>query len=239
MGIGKNVKLIRELRGLTQIELSERTGGVASQAAISALEKRDSSRTQYLNVLAKALNVSTSLLLKADLKPSEVEGEGIEAWEEEDKEIDDAFVEIPEFELCVSAGCGFSNGTDADIYREIEQAPKVRYRLDFFTSRGINSSYCKRFKVDGDSMEPLLFDGDRILVNTADSLRIKDGAVYAINYNGELKVKRLQRKMNGSILLMSENKAYPPEEISSDAIEEGRFFIIGKVLEKSSTYGFD
>ena len=88
-------------------------------------------------------------------------------------------------------------------------------------------------------MEPLLFDGDRILVNTADSLRIKDGAVYAINYNGELKVKRLQRKMNGSILLMSENKAYPPEEISSDAIEEGRFFIIGKVLEKSSTYGFD
>ena len=88
-------------------------------------------------------------------------------------------------------------------------------------------------------MEPLLYDGDRILVNTAPQERIKDGSVYAVNYDGELRVKRLQKRLDGTFSLISDNPSYPPEIVPPDILRDGRFFIIGKVIEKSSTAGFD
>lgn len=236
MALGKNVKLIRELRGFTQQELSERTNGLVSQAVISALEKRDSARTQFAGALAKALGVPLATLLKKELNAEELEGRSVAAWQDEDT-VSDSFVDIPEYELCVSAGCGFSN-SDADCYRVREESPAVRYRLDFFRNRGINPEHCKRFRVHGESMEPLLYDGDRILVNTAPQERIKDGAVYAVNYDGELRVKRLQKRLDGTITLISDNPSYPPENVPPDVLHDGRFFIIGRVIEKSSTFGF-
>lgn len=47
MALGRNVKLVRELRGFAQKELSGRTEGVVSQAALSALESRDSKAPSF------------------------------------------------------------------------------------------------------------------------------------------------------------------------------------------------
>lgn len=58
MALGKRIKALREARNLSQLELSELTGGVVSQGAISALEKRDSTASRFAEVLAKSLNVS-------------------------------------------------------------------------------------------------------------------------------------------------------------------------------------
>ena len=52
MALGRNVKLVRELRGFTQKELSDRTEGKVSQAALSALESRDSKRSVFLKEIA-------------------------------------------------------------------------------------------------------------------------------------------------------------------------------------------
>lgn len=237
MALGRNVKLVRELRGFTQKELSDRTEGVVSQAALSALESRDSKRSVFLKELAKALCVPTATLLKTNLDPAELEGQPIVAWEDNSPE-EEGFVDIPEYELCLSAGNGFENSPES-CFKVQTGAPSVRYRLDFFASRGVSPERCKRFRVSGESMEPLLYDGDRILVNTAPQERIKDGAVYAVNYDGELRVKRLQKRLDGTLTLISDNPSYPPEIVPPDILQDGRFFIIGKVIEKSSTAGFD
>jgi hypothetical protein len=237
MALGRNVRLVRELRGFTQKELSDRTEGIVSQAALSALENRDSKRSVFLKELAKALCVPTATLLKANLDPAELEGQPIVAWEDSTPE-EEGFVDIPEYELCLSAGGGFANSPES-CFKVHTGAPSVRYRLDFFAGRGIAPEHCKRFRVSGESMEPLLYDGDRILVDTAPQERIKDGAVYAVNYDGELRVKRLQKRLDGTLTLISDNPNYPPEIVPPDILQDGRFFIIGKVIEKSSTAGFD
>lgn len=237
MALGRNVKLVRELRGFTQKELSDRTEGVVSQAALSALESRDSKRSVFLKELAKALCVPTATLLKTNIDLNELQAQPIVAWEDSSPE-EEGFVDIPEYELCLSAGHGFENSPDS-YFKVQTSAPSVRYRLDFFASRGISPEHCKRFRVSGESMEPLLYDGDRILVNTAPQERIKDGAVYAVNYDGELRVKRLQKRLDGTLTLISDNPSYPPEIVPPDILRDGRFFIIGKVIEKSSTAGFD
>ena len=67
MALGKRIKALREARKLSQFELSELTGGVVSQGAISALEKRDSTASRFAEVLAKALNVSIADLFDQNL----------------------------------------------------------------------------------------------------------------------------------------------------------------------------
>lgn len=47
-------------------------------------------------------------------------------------------------------------------------------------------------KVSGRSMEPSLYDGDLVIVNLED-VALKDGQVFAANYEGELVIKRLRR----------------------------------------------
>ena len=228
MALGRNVKLVRELRGFTQKELSDRTEGKVSQAALSALESRDSKRSVFLKEIAKALCVPTATLLKTNIDLNELQAQPIVAWQDSSPE-EEGFVDIPEYELCLSAGNGFENSPDS-YFKVQTSAPSVRYRLDFFASRGISPEHCKRFRVSGESMEPLLYDGDRILVNTAPQERIKDGSVYAV---------RLQKRLDGTLTLISDNPSYPPEIVPPDILRDGRFFIIGKVIEKSSTAGFD
>ena len=58
MTLGKNIKKLRELKKITQQELSDLTGGIVSQGAIAALEKRESRSSSFAGVIAKALGVS-------------------------------------------------------------------------------------------------------------------------------------------------------------------------------------
>lgn len=63
MALGKNIKEQRLKKGLSQDDLSALTGGKVSQGAISALEKRDSSSSEYTVQLAQALDVTVNELL--------------------------------------------------------------------------------------------------------------------------------------------------------------------------------
>lgn len=47
-------------------------------------------------------------------------------------------------------------------------------------------------KVNGRSMEPKMHDGDLVIVNTESSIP-RDGRVFAVNYEGEMVIKRMKR----------------------------------------------
>ena len=61
MALGKNVKRLREAKGMDQATLSRLSG--VSVGSISALEVRDSVRSQFAAQLAKALGVTTDELM--------------------------------------------------------------------------------------------------------------------------------------------------------------------------------
>ncbi len=90
----------------------------------------------------------------------------------------------------------------------------------------------KRFKVEGNSMNPLLLQGDRVLVFTKKNQQIIEGdLVLAINpLNGKKIVKQV-KKINGKkIFLIGVN-----EKESTDSREFGeieRENLIGKVWKK-------
>jgi len=78
--------------------------------------------------------------------------------------------------------------------------------------------------VDGDSMEPTLKNGSIVFVDRSQNTMDKNG-IFIVNTPGGLFIKRLDRKADGSVELISDNKFYSPEAMSPNEIT-----IIGRVV---------
>jgi phage repressor protein C with HTH and peptisase S24 domain/DNA-binding XRE family transcriptional regulator len=115
-------------------------------------------------------------------------------------------------------------------YLDEEDAPIV-FRREWFTSHGYQPTKLFAVKVANGSMEPGLWDGDTVVVNTADA-EPQDGHVFAVNFEGELVIKRLVRD-EGRWWLKSDNpdqSRYPRK-----ACGEG-VHIIGRIVHKQSEH---
>jgi phage repressor protein C with HTH and peptisase S24 domain len=79
----------------------------------------------------------------------------------------------------------------------------------------------------GDSMEPMIHDGDLLLIDTGET-GIRDFGVFVIEVRNERLVKRVQRKFDGALILISDNSLYQPEEIAAGLA--GEIKVVGKVV---------
>lgn len=163
--------------------------------------------------------------------PDELEdARSVRSYDPEDQ-LPDTHVLVHEYRIDLSAGNG-------SIAYELEETEPRVYSRHWFSREKINPEHVRRFRVRGMNMEPVLYDGDIVLVNLdeSDPERIMDGKIYAIRYGDELRVKRLFRKLDGSLILHSENPIYKPEEVASDVANE-HITIIGRVRDKSGAGG--
>lgn len=110
-----------------------------------------------------------------------------------------------------------------------EFGPPIVFQRQWFDKRGLRPEHLYAFSVVNGSMEPGLHDGDTVVVNTEQS-EPRDGRVYAVNYEGELVVKRLIRD-DGNWWLSSDNpdKSRYPRKKCHDGV-----FIIGEIIHKQS-----
>ncbi len=81
--------------------------------------------------------------------------------------------------------------------------------------------------VTGDSMEPTFAYGDIVFVNRSKN-DIARGGVFTVSREGELFIKRIQKRVDGRIDLISDNSVYPvqtvlPEELTVVGRVVGRF----------------
>lgn len=91
----------------------------------------------------------------------------------------------------------------------------------------VKSGFAKRLGLTGDSMEPNIWEGDIVLIDTSES-HISDDTVYVLKRHGYLVVKRLQRTFDGSIKVKSDHPAYDDELIPRTEAE--RIDIVGRVV---------
>jgi phage repressor protein C with HTH and peptisase S24 domain len=117
--------------------------------------------------------------------------------------------DIPRLDVVASAGPGASGAME----KTLEMVPFPRA---FLRSIGVSPTSANIVTVAGDSMEPTLSAGDDLIVDTSVK-RIKAEALYVLILDGEVVVKRAQRRVNGSILITSDNDRYPPEEVTPEA----------------------
>lgn len=133
--------------------------------------------------------------------------------------IDGDWIDVPRLELGVSAGPGaLDPGEDA--------VGALRFSKVWLRQRGLDPAMLSSVEVIGDSMEPSLRDGDEILVERL-SGPPRDG-VHVVRIDAALLVKRLDTSRPGRLVLISDNRAYPPIEVDS-----GDAHVVGRAVWKS------
>lgn len=134
------------------------------------------------------------------------------------------FVEIPRFEVQGSMGPGIPLPDMETIVSGIRvSAAWVRTELHNVSSPS-NLAIITGY---GDSMEGTFRDGAQLIVDRGVK-DVKVDAIYVLSLNDELYIKRLQRRPDGSILMISDNTKYPPYVIENG--ERSKFAVLGRVV---------
>jgi len=139
------------------------------------------------------------------------------------KELED-YALIPR--VMATAGAGESFDTSGKI------AGYYAFRVDFLRASMIPQDKAVTMFVRGDSMDPVIKDGDMILIDQHDT-EPRDGGIYLLNLAGALMVKRIFRLPAGW-RLHSENTKYQPTDVIGDELSSlkifGRVRWFGRVL---------
>jgi phage repressor protein C with HTH and peptisase S24 domain len=191
--------------------------------------------------LASRLNMSVDELLGGasadDVSQKPTKRQAIHAYEvreyTEDGDLDaDREVLVDEVDILLGAGDG------VQVPEFVETKFRMPYQSAWFRKHHAKPENVKLMRVHGDSMEPLLFDGDRVAVHLKDQ-RIVDGRVYAMIYGTDSygRVKKLYRAGAG-LRIVSENTdkvRFPDELVGADDMQH--VYIVGRVIDKSGSGG--
>lgn len=128
------------------------------------------------------------------------------------------------YDVAISAGHGSICSANA------KPVSRLAFRKDWLHKRGFYAKDLLIVYATGDSMFPTIQDKEPLLVNTIDK-SLTDGFIYIIRNGENFWVKRIQRQLDGSLLLISDNKAYPPMQL--DLNETSDFEIVGKWIPPS------
>lgn len=131
-------------------------------------------------------------------------------------------VSLPFYNVEASAGAG-------TLVEDEEKANLISFDKYFLSSNlGVNRANVFMMSVKGDSMEPTIKNSALIMVDR-DSLTLTDG-IYVLRYFDQLLVKRLNFSLSGVVRIISDNTAYPMEEIHKEQLSATDVEIIGRVV---------
>lgn len=233
-------KARREELNLTQEDVADRVSDLLvppkklTQQVYAAFEKGKSQTTRHAMQIARALGLPIEVLeekwspptLKLDgirdLSNATIIEEPIALWDDAPPLEDE--VEVPLLkEIALPDGSGRTS---------VREHGKVKLALskDALVSMGIDAGNVVCITVSGNSMEPVIPDGGRIGVDKGRPT-IKDGDMFAINHNNQLRVKILYRLPRGGLRMRSFNRdEHPDEEYTDEQLRSENIVILGRVF---------
>jgi len=129
------------------------------------------------------------------------------------------WVELDRLAIEASAGPGSVGAQETSF-------DTMMFSRRWLREQGLDAAQLSFIRVSGDSMDPLLKDGDEILVDRTPR-PFREG-IHVLRLGEVLNVKRLQVGKPGRVLLISANPAYEPIEVAQSEVD-----VIGRVVWKS------
>ena len=181
-------------------------------------DKKLSVRGANLEKLARGLNTTPGELLSGDFR----DGDSVGPVRSEDQPAESGdMVSIPEYDVRLSAGGGSL----------VEQEKIIDYwqfsRRYLESELRVSPSNLGVVTVDGDSMYPTLWSGDRVMVDLTETNPAKPG-VYAIFDSDATVVKRIERvpaSDPAEVVLISDNKSHNQYRVPAELVT-----VIGRVV---------
>ncbi|EJP76838.1 helix-turn-helix domain-containing protein [Stenotrophomonas maltophilia] len=177
-------------RGLTQDKLAQELG--ITQGAISQyLNGRIPMNYRTLRAFTDALGVAETEI-RSDLPEQQLSTPSSSPTEE--------YVEV----LALPQSAGLTDGSEAEEYA---QANSMKFRKSVLRRRGLLTRPLAVFYARGRSMEPVISDGDSVLLDASDTDAV-DGDIYLVRWpEGDNQAYGVRRAMTleGEVFFMSDN----------------------------------
>lgn len=209
--MNERVKTLRKVLQLNQTEFGKKIG--ITMRAVQKWENGESKpQNSTLKSLINTFNVNPDWLLNGT-------GEMFLDNTSKQQELSD-IISIPYYpEVSAAAGSG------ALVYDE--NTVKHLQISSAIINISTGDNVCL-INATGNSMQPVIDDRDLLLVDLSQKL-ITDEGIYVIRLDTTLVVKRVQKILNG-VILISDNPQYPPRELTADNFNENDAAVIGKVI---------
>ena len=105
----------------------------------------------------------------------------------------------------------------------------LAFDVDFVRTRlHRDPKYLVLIEARGDSMEPTIRDGSILTVDLTPDQPLQSASLYVIRVDDDLMVKRLERRLDGGLIVHSDNPRYAPETVARAQL--GQLQILGQVL---------
>lgn len=207
-------KRVRIATGLkTQTELAQWLG--IKQSSVSGAKLRGLWPVEWAIRLAESHNISIDWLLTGKGAPF-IDGAHLPDAPIYNKEGNVAFDLIPLVEPTLSAGNG------AIVYHE-DVVEKYAFRRDWLSKAITGKRNAVLMMVEGDSMEPLICDGDMVMIDQGRK-DLRTGKIYAVGIEDVIMIKRVEI-VPGQIFLKSDNPIY-----SNIEVDPAELRVIGQVI---------
>ncbi|ANY85957.1 S24 family peptidase [Pseudomonas putida] len=146
-------------------------------------------------------------------------------WDDESPIEDDEVVVPYLHEVELAAGSG-------RFAIEQTEGSTLRFGKRSLRKNGVQFNSARCVTVRGNSMLPVLRDGATVGVDVAKNSfgDIIDGDIYAINHNGQLRIKQVYRTPMGIRLRSFNRDEYPDEDYTFDDVQAQALTLIGHVF---------
>lgn len=104
----------------------------------------------------------------------------------------------------------------------------IGFARDLLRESGASPQNCTVIRAVGDSMMPTIPEGAFLVVDHSQREIVANGSIMVIGVNDDLLVKRIRRRFDGSVELISDNTIYAPETLGPSALQKLR--VIGRVV---------
>jgi hypothetical protein len=134
---------------------------------------------------------------------------------------------LDEFDLVERVDLDLSAGPGAAADDAKAMAP-IAFRKEWLRSMYLSAKDCLVTGVQGDSMQPTLWNGDLVLLDRRPSDQIRYDAIYGlVDIDGDVRVKRIEAVNNGLVLRSDNPNAGVDLRFGEDA---NRVQILGRVV---------
>jgi phage repressor protein C with HTH and peptisase S24 domain len=129
------------------------------------------------------------------------------------------FVLVPRYDVRVSAGGG-------SVIHSEQIVDHLSFQYDWFEREvGISPKNAVVVEVRGDSMVPDLHDGELVIIDTSQNVFVDD-AIYVLHYGDAIRIKKVLKRIDGSVEIKSSNERYGSEMLTPEQAQQ--VVIIGR-----------
>lgn len=223
MSFAKRLKMLMDERNLSNADLSKLVGVTRATVKFWVDGKTLQLKYDDASALASLFNVNVDWLMT---------GEG-------DRQIENNPNTVTIRKVNLKGLCGKYPQVTApvEVSDESELVDTIEAGAKWFFNNFPHYSPddVKIVTATGDSMEPLISEGDLVFIDRKSNVCDRDG-IYFLYLDGQYFIKRVQRSIGKKLILISENQKYRDIEIESDSQVE--FFTIGRVIKSFKTVGY-